>query len=184
MFSCRIDGASELRLLEVRHAEEVFLLVDANREHLQPWMPWVPATQSPDDTREFIEAGLKRFSDGNGWEAGIWHGGRLAGCIGLHEINRPNRSSSIGYWIAAEHQGRGLVTAACRPLLDHVFGGLGLNRMEIRCDPENRRSRAIPERLGFREEGTLRQVQRVDDRFTDLVVYSMLADEWRARGGR
>jgi ribosomal-protein-serine acetyltransferase len=55
--------------------------------------------------------------------------------------------------------------------------------MEIRCEPENRRSRAIPERLGFREEGTLREVQRIGDRRTDLVVYGMLAPEWNARRG-
>jgi ribosomal-protein-serine acetyltransferase len=52
-------------------------------------------------------------------------------------------------------------------------------RVEIRAAPENARSRAIPERLGFTQEGTLRQVERVDDRYLDNVVYAMLAEDWK-----
>jgi RimJ/RimL family protein N-acetyltransferase len=50
-------------------------------------------------------------------------------------------------------------------------------RVEIRAAPENARSRAIPERLGFTQEGTLRQVERVGDRYLDNVVYAMLAED-------
>ena len=54
-----------------------------------------------------------------------------------------------------------------------------LNRVEIRAAPENRRSRAIPERLGFTEEGTLRQAERVGERYLDSAVYAMLAEDWK-----
>jgi ribosomal-protein-serine acetyltransferase len=181
VFSHPIDERSALRLLEARHAEALFRQVDANRDHLRAWLPWVDATRSPDDSRVFIESSLQRFARANGFDAGIWHGAERVGGIGLHAVDGWHRTSSIGYWIAREHEGRGLVTAACRAVLDHAFAELGLNRIEIRCEPDNRRSRAIPERLGFRVDGTLRHVQRIDERYTDLVVYSMLADEWRAR---
>jgi ribosomal-protein-serine acetyltransferase len=49
--------------------------------------------------------------------------------------------------------------------------------VEVRAAPENRRSRAIPERLGFREEGQLREAERVKGRYLDSVVYGMLASE-------
>jgi ribosomal-protein-serine acetyltransferase len=69
---------------------------------------------------------------------------------------------------------------AVSAVLDHAFGELHLNRVEIRVAPDNRRSRALPERLGFREEGVLRQAERHGEHYGDLTVYSMLAHEWEA----
>jgi ribosomal-protein-serine acetyltransferase len=70
------------------------------------------------------------------------------------------------------------MTRAVRALLDHGFEAWGLNRVEIHCGVDNARSRAIPERLGFREEGELLEAERVGDRWVDLSVYAMLAADW------
>ena len=79
-------------------------------------------------------------------------------------------------------QGKGIITRACRFVIDYAFKEYGLNRVEIAVFSENKRSRAIPERLGFTEEGTLRQLLWHHDHFVDLVIYSMLAEEWQADG--
>ena len=97
--------------------------------------------------------------------------------VGYHGVSWANRSTSIGYWLAEDQQGRGTMTAAVRTLVDHALSIWRLNRVEIRAAVENRRSRATPERLGFHQEGTLRQAERVGDRYLDCVVYSMLATE-------
>ena len=73
------------------------------------------------------------------------------------------------------------MTAAVSALVRYGFYTLKLNRVEIRAGIRNRRSRAIPERLGFRHEGTLRQAERLADRHVDHAVYGMLAGEWRRR---
>ena len=73
------------------------------------------------------------------------------------------------------------MTKACRVLVGYAFRELRLNRVEIYCAVENQRSRRIPERLGFTEEGTHRQAEWVHDHFKDLVSYSMLAGEWKAK---
>lgn len=70
------------------------------------------------------------------------------------------------------------MTEAARALVDHALFVWRLNRVEIRAAVGNERSRAIPERLGFRNEGTLRRVERVGDRYLDCVVYSVLAADW------
>ena len=114
----------------------------------------------------------------NGFVAGLWHCGQLAGVIGYAGIDWPNRTTGIGYWLGAAFQGRGLVTKACRALIAYAFTELKLNRVEIRCAPGNQKSCAIPKRLGFTEEGTLREVEWLYDHFVDLVVYGMLASEW------
>ena len=69
------------------------------------------------------------------------------------------------------------MTEAVRVLVDHALTVWQLNRVEIRAATGNKPSRAIPERLGFQEEGTLRQAQLVNDQYLDYVVYSTLADE-------
>ncbi|OGF56046.1 MAG: alanine acetyltransferase [Candidatus Fraserbacteria bacterium RBG_16_55_9] len=182
MFICRLDAEAELRLLEDRHATELFLLTDQNRDHLRRWLPWVDVTASIEITRKFIRNALKLFAANRGFQAGIWYQGRLAGVIGYHRIDWFNRKTSIGYWLGASFQGKGLMTKACRALVDYAFHDLKLNRVEIRCAAQNKRSRAIPERLGFTQEGVSRQAEWLYDHYVDHVIYAMLASEWR--GGR
>ena len=108
--------------------------------------------------------------------------GAIAGVAGFHGIERSDRSTTIGYWLAAPYQGRGLMTAVVRTLVDHAFDEWRLHRVELRAAPGNRRSRALAERLGFREEGLLREAERFGDEYRDLVLYAMLVSEWRRRG--
>ena len=103
----------------------------------------------------------------------------LCGAIGLHRIDRRQKSTSIGYWIDLEHQGKGIVSAACRAIVTQGFRDFGLHRIEIRCATRNHRSSAIPRRLGFVEEGILREAEWLYDRWVDLRVFSMLAQDWK-----
>lgn len=173
----KIDDDLELRLLEEPHAEELFALTDQNRAYLRKWLPWLDDNRSLSDTKEFIKNAIKQFANNNGFQAGIWFQGKLVGVIGYHEIDWANRRTSIGYWLGEFFQGGGLVTKACRALVDYAFNELKLNRVEILCAVDNKRSRAIPERLGFKEEGILRQFEWLYDHFVDHVVYGMVRSE-------
>ena len=178
MFSHRLARGVELRMLEPWHAEELFALVDRNREHLREWLPWVDATQSADDTLKFIRDSLKRHAENGDTVVGVWAGKKLAGTVGLHI--RGEARAMLGYWLGKDFEGRGFVTLACRALVDHAFRSLKAERVEIFAEPRNARSRAVPERLGFRREGTLRHVARLNDRFIDHDVYSLLREDWEA----
>jgi ribosomal-protein-serine acetyltransferase len=180
-FAHRLDDSADLVLLDLRYAEELFALIDANREHLRPWMPWVDQQTSPETSSGFIREMLFKLAGGTDLLAGVRHEGRLAGAIGLHHINTHTGTAEIGYWLGAEFEGKGLMTKACVAMLDYAFDDLGLNRVQIRVEPANNRSRGIPRRLGFHYEGTLRQVGRIQERFLDLEVYSMLKSEWESR---
>jgi ribosomal-protein-serine acetyltransferase len=76
------------------------------------------------------------------------------------------------------------MTAACRAVVTEAFEHYGLHRIEIRCATKNHKSRAIPQRLGFVQEGILREAEWLYDHFVDLVVYSMLEQDWPGRTGR
>ena len=179
MFSHRIEEDLELRPVDERHAEELAALVRRDLAHLRSWMPWATERYSVEDAREFIRRNLRQAAEDQGFATLIFFRGRVAGSIGYNNIDWANRKTDIGYWLAADLQGRGIMTKACRVLVDYAFRELRLNRVEIFCAVENQRSRRIPERLGFTEEGTHRQAEWVHDHFKDLVAYSMLAREWK-----
>jgi ribosomal-protein-serine acetyltransferase len=180
MFNHKIDDREELRLLEERHAEELFALMKRNWEHFRQWMPNLHQEYAVEDARNFIRGGLEMMANNKGFRAGIWYDGELAGLIGLKSVDWANRNANIGYWLGASFQGQGLVTKACRAVIDYAFGELKLHRIDILCAPGNLKSRAIPERLGFRQEGTFREVQWLYDHFVDLVIYGLLASEWQS----
>ena len=154
-------------------------MVDENRSHLRAWLPWVDGTRTPEDTRRFLRAAVEAFEAGRTVTATIRHRRRLAGVIDLR-IDEFNARGEIGYWLASGLQGSGVMTRSCRAIVAYGFASAGLHRIEIRCEPGNVRSCAIPERLGFVYEGTLRQTARMYERFADHRVYSMLEPEWRA----
>jgi ribosomal-protein-serine acetyltransferase len=181
MFSHTVREGVVLRLLEERHAAAFYAHVEANRAHLGVWLDEVDRIHSQEDAREFIRQGLQAFASGAGLSLGIWVEGDLAGVVGLGDVQAPNRSAMIGYWLGAGYVGRGLATDAVRVLLDYAFDELGLNRVEITCPSENAPSRAIPERLGFQQEGIRRQMIWLRDKSLDIVIYGMLASEWAAR---
>jgi ribosomal-protein-serine acetyltransferase len=180
MFRRTVAPGVEMRQFEPRDAESVFAVVDRNREHLRQWLPWVGHSHSPEDIRQFIVRVQAQFEAGQGPNAGIWAGGVLAGNVGCHPIDWANRSCSLGYWIDAAQQGKGVITRCCIAMLDYLFEEMRLHRVEIRCGTGNTRSCAIPERLGFTREGLLHEGEWVNDRWVDLVVWGMIEEQWRA----
>ena len=180
MFQLKVDDEIEIRSLDESDTETVFALVDRNREHLRRWLIWVDRSGSPDVTRQFIKDSKRSYENKEAMSAGIWFNGQLAGAIGVVHYDWYNRKLELGYWISTDHEGKGIVTRAVSAMIDDAFNNLGLNRVEIHCASENIRSRSIPERLGFRQDGVLRESSLLNDEFVDKVVYSMLASEWES----
>lgn len=180
MFTHRIDDDLELRLYEDADADELYATMDANRAHLRRWLPWLDAMQSVEYEREFIRNNRARFAAENGFNAGIWHAGRLVGGVGFHYIDRANRKTEMGYWLAEAAQGQGVMTRAARAMIGQALGPWKLNRVILYAATENRRSRAVAERLGFTLEGVARDGEWLYDRFVDLAAYALLARDWKA----
>jgi ribosomal-protein-serine acetyltransferase len=175
-----IEDGLFLKSLELRDAEELMLLVDANRPYLREWLPWLDMTRTIDEMIIFVESTLRQLASNQGFQTAIWHQEKIVGIIGYHHLEWANRSSCIGYWLDGQVQGKGFMTKACCTLVDYAFDEWKLNRVEIRCAEGNRKSRGIPERLGFRAEGLLREAEWLYDHYVDHVVYGMLARDWPA----
>lgn len=179
MLPHRISPDLSLEVLELRHANDLYRLTDANREHLRQWLPWVDDMKSVNDTRAFIQTTRRQLLGNNGFQTVVRYRGELVGAVGHHGVNWNNRCTSIGYWLARDAQGEGIMTQSCRVYLEHAFTELAIHRVEIRCAVANSRSRAIPERLGFRSEGVVRDAEWLYDHFVDHVIYGLLAPEWK-----
>ncbi|MCG3153349.1 MAG: putative ribosomal N-acetyltransferase YdaF [bacterium] len=173
-----------LRPLVARDASLLFWHVEANREHLRAWVEEIDALADESATRYWLEQAVLRAREGRSLLLGYFEGGRLIGTVGLHHIDRADASTEIGYWLAEDRQGQGLMTAAVSAVVTYVFEEWRLNRVEIVCPEENARSRAIPERLGFVLEGQRRQAMMLRSWPYDLCDYGLLASEWARRRAR
>jgi ribosomal-protein-serine acetyltransferase len=178
-FRRQIAPGIELKLLEPADAQAIFALTEENREYLRQWLPWVDRTHSVADVRQFItEMVIPQWLDSRGPQCGIWLEGTLEGSIACHPIDWQNRACSLGYWITAQRQGRGIITRAVSTMLDYLFRDVGLHRVVIQCGTGNHKSCAVPKRLGFTREGVAREAEWVGGRWVDLVVWSLLGPEW------
>jgi RimJ/RimL family protein N-acetyltransferase len=157
--------------------------VDASLEHLRPWMPW--AEQEPQALDQKIE-GLRRFRGkfdlGQDFVYGIFNRqeSQVLGGTGLH-TRAGEGAREIGYWIHADWINRGLATEASAALTRVAFEIDHVDRVEIHCDPANVRSAAVPRKLSYTHEATLRQrLPLSDGAFRDAMIWTLLAGEYPA----
>ncbi len=176
----QVNEEIQLRLLEERHAEAYFALIERNHDYLQEWIAVEAYEGSVELLRAYVKQHLLQFVEGSGYHLGIWYQDALVGLLD-YRLNWRNRSVELGYWLDAAMQGKGIVTQACRTMVRHAFEVHQMHKVVISCAIDNPRSRAVAERLGFVQEGILRQVVRLRDRYVDGVFYGLLVEEWRAR---
>ncbi|BDS07904.1 ribosomal-protein-serine acetyltransferase [Oceaniferula spumae] len=174
-----INENFHLRLTNPDDAEETFAVVDRNREYLRQWMPWVDGVQSSDAIRQHLDSLQAGIHDCPEFVL-VYHG-KIVGRLGFHRIDEQNRNTSVGYWLDAGQQGQGLMTMAVKAAVDYAIHTRKLHRVVLMAAVDNLASRAIPERLGFQQEGIARDGERLYDHFVDLAVYSILEPEWSAR---
>lgn len=178
MFYYNVDESIQLRILEMKYAEPLFSLVDKDRNYLRQWMTWVDHTNSPMDLAGSIQQTLNDFAASNGFYAVIFFNKEIAGCIGLHYIDWIHKKTSIGAWLGYDYQGYGIVTKSIRAILDYIFGDLRLNEVELRVAATNKKSRAIPEKLGFKQVGIVYQAEWLYDHYVDHIVYRLLREDY------
>jgi len=179
MFSHILRPGVELRPVEPRHAPAIWDRVERDRTHLREWLPWVDNSKSIADVEAWIDGSLKMYAANDGYAAGIWVENEFAGVLGTHPIQWLYKKVEFGYWLGADFVGKGIVSAAARAITTLAFNEWKLNRVEIMCAVGNEKSCAIPRRLGFVEEGILREAQLLNGRFIDIRLFAMLAKDWQ-----
>jgi ribosomal-protein-serine acetyltransferase len=176
MFELRVNENVVLRLRDESHAQETFDLIRSNPQ-LREWMQWYDMVRTVEDSINNIETNIDEWAMKTDLHLGIFYRERVVGMISLHSISTLANKAAIGYWIAATHEGAGIVTASVLALLDYGFNELGLNKIEIGAAVSNEKSRRIPEKLGFKLDGICRENLLLNGRYHDMALYSLLKRE-------
>jgi RimJ/RimL family protein N-acetyltransferase len=156
--------------------------VSESVEHLKPWMPWAHAEPEPfQNKEERILQFRGEFDLGQDFKYGIFNPQEtcILGGTGLH-TRLGQDQLEIGYWIHKDFAGQGLVTESTTALVKVAFELLHIHRLEIHCDPRNLASAAIPRKLGFTQEGTLRLKTRFLDHWRDSMIWGLLDVDYPA----
>lgn len=180
MYTLNLKVSEELvlRQLDERDTAELYQLISSCRKHLQTWLKWIDTIGTERDVQQFIRMANQAASTYRGLQVGVRYRGELAGLISYDDPDWENRSVSIGAWLGDRFQGNGIMTKATWAMVDYAFRRLPFNRVEIRCGAGNEKSRAIPERLGFKKEGTIREAEWLHNRFIDHIVYGMTKKDY------
>lgn len=181
MFIHKIDEDTALRLFNENDAEELYHLTISSKPYLKEWLGWLDHIKSVENSYANIKSRLNEMVENGGYPKSfaIMYKGEIAGTIGFNNINKTSRIGVVGYWLGEQFQGKGIMSKAFETIIDYGFNELNLNRIEVNVAEGNEKSRALPERFGFINEGKKRQAEWLYDHFVDHIVYGLLADEWK-----
>ncbi|MES2760380.1 MAG: GNAT family protein [Pseudomonadota bacterium] len=182
MFETTTFGTARLLLrpLKADDAADLFA-VFSDPEVMRYWSsgPWGASEQAD----QYIASAAQDLADGTMLRLGIAVAatGQLIGQLALHHFDQQNRRCEIGYALGRAHWGKGYLTEAMTALLDHGFAQLSLNRIEADVDPRNTASMRALEKLGFVQEGLLRERWIVAGEICDTAFYGLLRSDWDSR---
>jgi ribosomal-protein-serine acetyltransferase len=166
-----------LALTSISDAAEAFAVVDAERDRLREWLPWVDATVDVDVERAYLAEIEQVNASGTGVHATIRDSDGFCGLVGLR-LDQVHRRAEVGYWLSERCVGRGIMSRAVAAMFDLAVTDLGMHRLELLAATGNLRSRAVAERLGMSCEGVRREAELLSSGFVDLVMYAVLARDW------
>lgn len=159
-------------------ADLLAAIVESQTE-LAPWLPWAVGEQKLEDVEANVRRGHTRFlAREDLWLMLFLRGtNTVVGGSGLHQIDWAVPKFEIGYWVRTSFAGQGYIKEAVTAVSHFAFATLEAKRVEIRCDANNVRSAAIPPKLGFVHEGTLRQDGRhhLSGELRDTMIFAKVA---------
>ncbi|GAA2054911.1 GNAT family protein [Catenulispora yoronensis] len=178
MFAISLTADAELRPLEPWQVGEFFAHIERARELVDPWIRFAAAAPDLVSAHTMLQRYADKQAVDSGRLFGIWDRRTLVGGCMFPAFDAESGVCEIGVWTEPAGQGRGLVSAAVRHLLDYALIARGLTRAEWHCSPANERSWAVAKRMGMTVEGVLRSAYVVNGERQDVQVWSVLRDEW------
>jgi ribosomal-protein-serine acetyltransferase len=173
MLKITVDEQIELRSLQVDFAPLYVELVKHNYDYLCQWLVWPPKMHGAEDFVQFIKHCQKEQLQGRGITLGIIYLGKLVGNMAFKGINHQLKKVEFGYWLAADWQGKGIVSRACKTMVEYAFNELDLDKVEMHVATENYPSQRVCERLGMKAQGVITRAENLHGNIVDHQVYGL-----------
>ncbi len=203
MFNLKVDEEIRLRNIHPDDSEAFFALIERNRARLRPWIDPSSLPETAKAARIFTincllsyhgnpfgSSELEQYFDelesyfqpsNRPLDLGILFHNELAGTIFMSRLSDSPTALEFGYWITEEHEGKGIITRCISMLMDYAIDEMGIQRFMIGCAANNQRSRAVPERLGYRLHVTQPNGEVVGEYVYDRTIYGLRSTAWRER---
>lgn len=171
-------GDISLRVIRMRDHRKLEQELLASRSWLRPWEATSPYAPTSFDVRGMIRSLLRSYDDQTGMPFVIEYRGRIVGQLNVANILHGSVSSAmIGYWVASDVAGKGIVTTAVALVTDYMFNVIGLHRIEVAIRPENASSLRVVEKLGFRYEGFKHRYIHINGDWRDHMIFALVREE-------
>jgi len=180
MLSLTVNETLMLRTYLEDDAAEHFDLINTNRKHLRAFLSWADAHNKVTQSLEYIRHTRQQQDTQQALMMGIFKDYRLIGEVAMHQWDYELKKAQIGYWIAKDAEGKGIMQSCLHRFFNYIFQTLDMNKLEIRFIPSNTRSAKIAERMNCKIEGVLRDSYFINGKLEDLVITGVLREEWKA----
>lgn len=176
MFQLEVDSEINLLFLKESFADNLFKLIEADREYLTKWSTWPLGIKNVEDSTLFIKNSFTALMNGKLLCYALEYRGEFVGTVSYSNIEKNRKTVNIAYWISSEYQGKGIVTRACGKMIQNAFETMGMEKVEICVATENKQSRRVCERLGLTLEKIVTDAENLHGTIVDHAVYGLHAE--------
>ena len=170
-----------LRRFSRRDADPVFEAVESSLPDLVGWLPWAHAGYTREETMSYIRESHQSWKEGRAFDFAIRSldaPDRHLGNMSIWHVSRLGKVGEIGYWVRSDVTSQGVATETAEAMLALGFHTLGMHKITLRIAVGNAASVRVAEKLNFTKEGVLREELRVQGRWLDHALYSLLEHEY------
>lgn len=172
-----------IRLRKLKRSDAESIQRSANRREIARFLPRMPHPYTMEDARKWVTTTVRHARADKSYAFGIEDkgSGEIVGMIELFNVNRTDKNSEVGYWVAKPFQGRGYAVEAIGLILGFAFKKLHLARVYAIVHQRNLSSVKALEKTGFVREGCWRKASFLGRRWSDVYGYGILKEEFHER---
>lgn len=177
-----VDDDIVLETVDLKDAQKRYEIIIENKGYLRQWLGWLDFYNCVDDVINYTKLCQQRIEKKEAYIFSIYYKNEYVGCIEIQNIDHRNKKCEIGYWIAQNASGKGIMIRSCQRVIEYIFNEIGLNKINIFTATKNFKSQAIPQKLGFVKEGTLEDNECLYGNFVDNFVFGLTKENWTKIG--
>lgn len=178
MFKMQIDEELSLALIDFSFAKQWLAIIKNEREYLSEWLSWPLDAYDESFYLDFTRSQLQLYAENKALTCIILYKDQYVGNVSFNSLNHELKCCEIGYWLSKKFQGKGIMSRSVTKMISLGFEKYDMHKIKIAVAIENRKSRAVPERLGFNVESIIIKREKMNGKLFDFVIYGISREDW------